>query len=224
MSEITTDYDPRSFFMDYHLRTQKRAMMVAHRRAGKTVAVLGDMAEKALYNPRTRPRYGYIAPLYSQAKQVAWEYLKAMTKQTRSKPPSESGLYVELINDARITLYGADNPDAFRGLYFDGVALDEYGNMKPSVWTQVLIPALSDRQGWATFIDTPNGPNHFRDQWLRALKTPKKYFTKFLPVTETDVITPEELDEMRLEMTEEEFEQEMMCNFEAATRGAFFCT
>jgi hypothetical protein len=71
-----------------------------------------------------RARFGYIAPYYSQAKQIAWDYLVEYTKEIATKV-SISSLSVDLFNGARITLYGADNPDAFRGLYFDGVVIDE---------------------------------------------------------------------------------------------------
>lgn len=215
-------YTPRDIFVPYHARTQRHAVMVAHRRAGKTVATLGDVAHRAQFNPLHRPQYGYIAPQYNQAKRIAWNYLKDITRDLLVKPPSESNLSVELYNSATISLFGADNPDSFRGLYFDGLVLDEYGNMPPSVWTAILRPTLLDRQGWATFIGTPNGPNHFRDQWLRALKNPQRYFTAMHKVTETGLISEAELAEMREEMTKEEYEQEMLCSFEAATRGAYY--
>jgi phage terminase large subunit len=56
---------------------------------------------------------------------------------------------VELVNGAKIMLFGSDNADAMRGLGFNGVYLDEYGDFKPSVWGNVIRPTLSDRLGWA---------------------------------------------------------------------------
>jgi phage terminase large subunit len=222
MSERELFYEPRDIFIPYHNRRQRWAAMVAHRRAGKTVATLGDISHRAQFCDLHRPQYGYIAPQYNQAKRIAWNYLKDITRAIVQKQPSESNLSVELYNGATISLFGADNPDSFRGLYFDGLVLDEYGNMPPSVWSTILRPTLIDRKGWATFIGTPNGPNHFRDLWLRALKNSTRYFTAMHKVTETGLISASELAEMREEMTEEEYEQEMLCSFEAATRGAFF--
>jgi hypothetical protein len=215
-------YTPRNIFLPYHERTQRFAAMVAHRRAGKTVATLGDILHRAQFCTLHRPQYGYIAPQYNQAKRIGWNYLKDMSRDLLARPPSESNLSVELYNGATVALFGADNPDSFRGLYFDGLVLDEYGNMPPSVWSMILRPTLLDRQGWATFIGTPNGPNHFRDMWLRALKNPIRFFTSMLKVTDTGLISDAELAEMREDMTDEEYEQEMMCSFEAATRGAYF--
>jgi hypothetical protein len=195
--------------------------MVCHRRAGKTVAVINDLITKALYARRERPRYGYIAPFYSQAKQIAWDYLKHYSKEVAVKS-SESGLSVDIFNGARITLYGADNPDSFRGLYFDGVAIDEYGNCRPNLWSEILRPALSDRRGWAVFIGTPNGPNHFYDIWEQAGGDLKSWYRLMLKASETGLIDPDELEEMRKSMSADEYESEMECSWFASVRGSYY--
>lgn len=210
--------------MPYHQRLQRWAILVAHRRAGKTVAAVNDTIEKALYNPRPDPRYGYIAPLYRQAKDIAWMYLKQYSAPYNPEI-RESELSVvlrALPNNPKITLYGADNPDSFRGMYFDGVVLDEFGNIKLSVWKEVLLPALVDRRGWATFMGTPNGPNHFRDMHYESLEDPARWHNSFLPVSATGIISEEDLEEMRRIMDEEQFAQEMLCSFEASVRGAIY--
>lgn len=221
MAAIQLEYEPRRYFAPFHARDDRWAILVAHRRAGKTVAAVNDLIEKASYNTRNAPRYGYFAPLYNQAKQIAWQYLKDYAKPFKPKV-SESGLFVELPhNGARVTLYGADNPDSFRGLYFDGVVLDEYGNMRPSVWSEVLLPTLLDRRGWAVFMGTPNGPNHFRDLWELRGQDPR-WYTISLPYQKTGVLTPEDIESLRELMTDDEFQQEMECSFQASTRGAYF--
>lgn len=221
MPTVQLHYAPRKHFLGFHERSRRWAILVAHRRAGKTVAAVNDLIEKASYNTRPNPRYGYIAPLYNQAKQIAWQYLKDYAAPFKPKI-SESGLFVELPhNDARITLYGADNPDAFRGLYFDGVVLDEFGNMRPSVWSEVLLPTLVDRRGWAVFMGTPNGPNHFRDMF-ELRKADERWFVSILPYKSTGVIPPEDIESIRELMTDDEFAQEMECSFSASTRGAYY--
>jgi phage terminase large subunit len=221
MSEVALEYDPRWYFEDFHRRDNRWAILVAHRRAGKTVAAVNDLIEKASYNTRKNPRYGYIAPLYNQAKQIAWQYLKDYAAPFRPKI-SESGLFVELPhNGARVSLYGADNPESFRGLYFDGIVLDEYGNMRPSTWSEVLLPTLVDRRGWAVFMGTPNGPNHFRDMW-EMRRNDKGWFVVVLPYQKTGVIPSDDIEAIRELMTEEEFAQEMECSFSASTRGAYY--
>lgn len=206
---------------DFHRRNERFAVLVMHRRAGKTVSVVNDLLEKCSYNTRPNPRYAYIAPLFRQAKEIAWQYLKDYAAPYNPKI-SESGLFVELPhNGGRVTLYGADNPDSFRGLYLDGAALDEFGNISPSVWKQVLLPALIDRRGWAVFMGTPNGPNHFRDMWYEKEGDPS-WFRQKMDVYQTNVIPEDDLAEMKKIMDEEEFAQEMLCSFEASTRGAFY--
>lgn len=220
---IRSLYTPRPYFRDFHQRDQRWAMLVAHRRAGKTVAVVNDIIEKATYNTRQSPRYAYVAPFLRQAKDIAWTYLKEFSAPFRPKI-NESGLYVELQvlpNSPRITIYGADNPDSFRGLYLDGVALDEFGNMKLSVFKEILLPALIDRRGWAVMMGTPNGPNHFRDLWYENEEKPE-WFRSFLPVHATGIIPEDDLAMMRSIMDPEQYAQEMLCSFEASVRGAIY--
>ena len=106
-------------------------------------------------------QYAYVAPFLAQAKEVAWEYLKRFAGSIGPPFKIQSELWVELIDGARIRIHGADNPDRLRGPYLDGVVLDEYADMRPSVWGEVIRPMLADRQGWATFIGTPKGRNEF---------------------------------------------------------------
>lgn len=198
-------------------------MLVAHRRAGKTVSVVNDIIERATYNTRENPRYAYVAPFLKQAKDIAWMYLKEYAAPFQPRI-NESGLFVELQalpNNPRITIYGADNPDSFRGIYLDGLALDEFGNMKLSTWKEILLPTLIDRRGWAVFMGTPNGPNHFRDMWYDALEK-DDWFTEFLPVDKTNIIPQEDLLMMKGMMDPEQYAQEMLCSFEASVRGAIY--
>jgi phage terminase large subunit len=161
MSEVhlEIDYKPREAFKPFHARSQRWAALVCHRRAGKTVACVGELVGRAVATPKQNARYAYIAPYYSQAKQVAWDYLKRMVAPLGAEA-RESELAVILPdNGAVIRLFGADNPDALRGIYFDGVVLDEYADTKPSLWGAVIRPLLADRKGWAVFIGTPKGRN-----------------------------------------------------------------
>ena len=194
---------------------------MAHRRAGKTVATINDKIKRAITDAKPDGRYAYIAPLYNQAKDIAWTYLKQYAYPILSAAPNESELRVDLINGSRIRLYGADNPDRLRGLYLDGVTLDEFGDMKPSIWTDVIRPALSDRKGWATFIGTPKGKNAFFDIWQQA-QTDPAWFALMLKASETGLIDAIELEEARKQMGEDQYAQEYECSFDAAIKGAFY--
>jgi len=207
----------------FHARKERWAVMVAHRRAGKTVACLNDLVKRALECQRPSPRLAYIAPFYAQAKDVAWSYLKQYTEPLAEfgREVNESELRVTLPNGATIRLYGGDNPDALRGIYLDGVVLDEPADMKPRLWSEVVRPALSDRQGWAVFIGTPKGDNDFKAVWDRA-EGDKDWFRFMLKASESGLLPQAELDDARRAMGEDRYMQEYECSFSAAIAGAFY--
>lgn len=195
--------------------------MVAHRRAGKTVASVMDLVDAALRNAGKSPRYAYVAPTYTQAKDVAWSYLKEYTARLPGTVANESELRVDMPGDRRIRLYGADNYDRMRGLYFDGVILDEYADMDPRAWPEVIRPTLSDRKGWGVFIGTPKGQNAFWQLWESAADDPD-WFRLMLRASATGIISEEELADARKTMTSDQYEQEYECSFEAANPGAYY--
>lgn len=233
-NEIRVEYEPRGQFLPFHQRQTRFACLVAHRRAGKTVACVNELVARAIYSKKKRPRYAYIGPLLKQAKKIAWEYLKEYTKGLEAKKPSESELTVRFKhNEAEITIYGADNPDAFRGQYFDGVVLDEYGDMSPSVWGKVLLPTLADRKGWAVFIGTFKGKNHFYKIWRNSqgLDLPeglnreifqKDWYNFILKASESGILSDEELAIQRSQQDEEEYQQEFECNPNAVVKGTYY--
>lgn len=195
--------------------------MVAHRRAGKTVACVNDLIKAALSEGKPDARYAYIAPQYNQAKDVAWMYVKRFCGVIPGAEFNESELRADLPNGSRIRLYGADNPDRLRGIYLDGVVLDEYADMRPSVWGEIVRPLLTDRQGWATFIGTPKGRNAFWSVWDQAQDN-DRWFRLMLKASETGILPADELSEARAQMTVEQYEQEFECSFEAAILGAYY--
>jgi len=216
-------YYPRKVFRPFHRRRQRWSIIVAHRRAGKTVAAVNDAIKAAVRNKDGDGRYAYIAPLYTQAKDIAWDYLKHYAHPLLAKPPNESELRVDLFNGSRVRLYGADNPDRLRGGYWHGVILDEYADMRPSVWGDVIRPALADKQGWATFIGTPRGRIGLYDIW-KGLGQWKdvELFRLMLKASETGLLKPEELADAMRTMSEDEYAQEFECSWEAALKGAYY--
>jgi hypothetical protein len=159
--------------------------------------------------------------LFVQAKDVAWSYVKQFAGPIPGTSFNEAELRADLPNGARIRLYGADNYDRMRGIYLDGIILDEYADMPPAAWGEVLRPALADRQGWAVFIGTPKGRNSFWELWERAQKDPE-WFSLMLKASETGLLPARELDAARAEMTPEQFAQEFECSFDAAILGAYY--
>lgn len=195
--------------------------MVCHRGAGKTVACVNDLVARATYTKFPLARYAYVAPLRNQAKGLAWDYLKTFAEGLIGKK-SEADLSVDFRhNGARITLYGADNPDAMRGLHFNGVILDEYGDMNPIMYTKILFPALQARRGWIVFIGTPKGKNHFYDIFIRACSDPT-WYTFMLRASESGLLSPDILAHARKNMSQDEYDQEYECSFEAAVVGTYY--
>lgn len=232
---VILDYVPRKAFLPFHERSKRNTVIVAHRRAGKTYSVIQDLIARALNfqkkDPAThqlllKPKFAYLCPYKGQAKQVAWQYLTDFTKEIPGVKKNETELWVEIPtvtgDTARIFLAGADNPDNLRGLYFDGVVLDEYGDMKPEVYSKVIRPALSDRIGWVVFMGTPKGKNDFYKKWEKAQADPAKYFSLRLKASESGLVSTSEIEGMKEDMEVEEWEQELECSFDAAFRGSFY--
>ena len=134
---------------------------------------------------------------------------------------NESELRIDFSNGSRIRLFGADNADSLRGLFFDGIIADEYGDWKPSVWGYVIRPALADRGGWAIIIGTPKGRNQFFDVYQRA-QVDDTWLALTIKASESGLLPEAELAALKHELTEDAWRQEMECDFDAALPGAFF--
>jgi hypothetical protein len=223
-ARVDIPYLPRDVFQPLHSRRQRWAAIVAHRRAGKTVACINELIRAALTNTRQHPppRYAYLAPTYSQAKDVAWAYLKHFTAPLPSCEMRESDLQVILFNGAIIRLYGADNYDRLRGIYLDGIVIDEPADIDPRAWPEVIRPALADHNGWGVFIGTPKGRNHFYDLVTAGEKSPADWLVLRLPVSATGLIDQAELADARRTMSREQYQQEFECSFDAAVIGSYY--
>ncbi len=202
------------------LASRSFAVVVAHRRFGKTLLAITALLDRALRCPLQAPRYAYVAPRLKQAKQVAWSELRARGMRIPGARAHEAELYIELPGGARITLYGASegNEEAMRGLYLDGVVIDEVAGMAPHVWGEIIRPALTDRRGWALFIGTPHGMDTFFDLWSRAQSDPD-WWTALYRVDETHLpwLPHEELELARRSMSDSAYRQEFLCDWSASS-------
>ena len=221
MTTRTIKYKPRKLAKAFHKRTERYAVIVAHRRFGKTVAAINDLIKDALTIERKNVRVAYIAPYYRQAKAIAWDYLLEYTKDIEGSVANASELRVDFPNGGRIRLFGADNYDAMRGLYFDSVVLDEPADFPANAWPTVIRPAIADRKGRATFIGTPKGKNEFWDIYNNAKNDPN-WFAGMYKASETNILDAEELAEAKKAMGDDRYDQEFECSFEAAIQGAYY--
>jgi len=215
--DISSGYVPHHVQVEIHdeLTRKRFGVVVAHRRMGKTVFAVNSLHDAALHHRGGDGRFAYLAPFYGQAKKVAWDYFKQFSYMIPGIRFNESELTVIYPNGSMIRLYGADNPDALRGIYLDGVVMDEVADMKPNVWGEVIRPALADRAGWAIFIGTPKGINLFYEIYQNALRDPS-WFAKIYTAADTGIIDEEELIAAAKEMTESQYAQEFMCDFAAS--------
>lgn len=220
--KVMIPYRPRFPQDEIHkqLETHRFCVLVAHRRLGKTVLSVNHLIKRAITDRKERGMYAYLAPFRNQAEQIAWGYLKHYTSQIPAISINEQKLSILLPNGATIRIFGADNPDALRGMYFDGVVIDEVAQIKPTLWGEVIRPALADRKGWAAFIGTPKGINLFSQIYDQALNLMSKgdpdWCAMLYSVEQTHVIDEKELAALKVEMSENEFRQEFLCDFSAA--------
>lgn len=222
---IEIPYTPREVFRPYHSSDKRFSLTVAHRRAGKTVARINKLIKAAVTCEKPNPRFGYLAPYYVQAKDIAWAYLKQYSAPILEIGGriNESELSVTLgHNNATIRLYGAENAERLRGLYFDGIAGDEAQDISPSVLTAIIMPALSDRQGWLDLSGTPKGWGNLLGQCYKQAQGNDEWFCQVLKASQTGIIPQDELDRLRSMMPVNEYEQEFECSFDAAITGAYY--
>ena len=218
---IQIPYQPRPWQAKAHASMSRFTVMVVHRRAGKTIFAVNELLKRVTQCDKKRPQVAYIAPTRVQAKQIAWEELKSLVRMIPGTKINESELRIDLPNKGRIMVLGAENPDALRGLYLDYAVLDEVADMPKVVWSQVLRPALADRQGGALFIGTPKGKNYFHDLYMQGMRG-GNWSSILLTHRDTNALNEDELESLRDEMSEEEFRQELECSFTAAIRGAYY--
>ena len=206
-------YRPRPVQVKIHaaLESHRFNVLVTHRQMGKTVCAVNHIIKMAICNTRPYARYFYVAPFLKQAKLIAWDYVKRYTQNIPGVKVQEGETCVVLPNQARIWVCGADNPDALRGTYADGVVLDEYAQIKPDVFTQIIQPMLLSREGWVVFMGTPKGQNAFFELYNQAQKNaqtePDKWWVGTFRADESGVIKATELARLKRDTPELIFRQ-----------------
>ena len=207
--------------------------MVLHRRAGKTTALLNHHQRDALLVPKSQ--YAFIAPTYRQAKRIGWEIAKEIARPIPGVEFNESELIVKYPNASRIFLAGSDNIDALRGIALWGGSQDESSQQNPALFSEVISKCLADHLGYWIWSGTPKGKNDFHRTYQIGLKNPNEYTVIFKTIDDTlkeesgETVTNLRIalqDDRRLVeqglMTQEEFDQEWFCSFEAAIKGAYY--
>jgi predicted phage terminase large subunit-like protein len=163
----------------------------------------------------------YVAPTFLQGKNIMWQMLKKLGQDVIAHT-HENTATCTLVNGRRICIKGADDPDSLRGAGLSFVALDEYAFMKPSVWEQIIRPALGDVEGEALFIGTPDFENHFYELFCDAyrLGLPEWQAWQFKSV-DNPTLNSQEIARAKEQLSSQIFAQEYEASF-ASESGTIF--
>ena len=163
----------------------------------------------------------YVAPTFQQAKDIMWGVLKELGRDV-IQSAHENTSVLTLVNGRKIYLKGADRPDTLRGVGLHFLVIDEYADIKPNVWEQILRPALADVQGKALFIGTPKGRNHFYELYKYAEDGKDDDWKAFHFSSYDNPLIPEsEIEAAKTSMSSFAFRQEFLASFQAASRDIF---
>lgn len=193
--------------------TERFKVVAAGRRCGKSRLAAWMLILNALQS--NKGTVFYVAPTQGQARDIMWGVLLELAHPIVSSS-HVNNMQIKLINGATISLKGADRPDTMRGVSLKFLVMDEYADMKPSVWEEVLRPALADQKGNALFIGTPKGRNHFYELYKYAeFENDETYRAWHFTSYDNPLLDPEEIDTAKKSMSSYAFRQEFMASFEA---------
>ena len=197
-------------------------VVVAGRRFGKSFLAMNEVAKVARFPNK---RIYLVYPSYRQAKTVIWDQLKYRMQDIGwLKKANETDLTLTLINNSKISLRGADNPDSLRGVGLDFVCIDEFAMVDEKAWTEVLRPTLSDKAGSALFISTPLGTSNWAyDLYNRGQDPNEPNWASFSYSTlEGGNVPVEEIEQARRDLDERTFEQEYLATFVTYRNRIFY--
>jgi|TARA_R100000005_G_C4981213_1_gene190920 predicted phage terminase large subunit-like protein len=188
-------------------------IVAAGRRTGKSRLAAWMLILRALQTEKGH--VFYVAPTQGQARDIMWQTLLELGNPVIVSSHINN-LQLKLVNGATISLKGADRPETMRGVSLRFLVLDEYADMKPEVFEQILRPALADQKGDALFIGTPMGRNHFYDLYQYGeLGDDPTYKTWHFTSYSNPLLDSEEIDVAKKSMSSYAFRQEFMASFEA---------
>lgn len=218
--------EPRQVFRAFLSSKKRWFVLVAHRRAGKTVAAVQKIFKEALTHKRPGPRlrYAYIAPTRSQAKDIAWQYIVEYASQIPGAEINIGELRVVLPTPngvAEIRLYSGENYERARGVYFDGVVSDEDADIPPAAFEYVILPCLLDYDGWHVRMGTPKGKNAFYEA-LKEGEENDEVYTIVIKASESGILDDDKLETIRAKIGEDAYAQEMECDFNVGRPGAIY--
>ena len=193
--------------------TTRFKVVAAGRRTGKSRLAAWLLIINALQTEKGQ--VFYVAPTQGQARDIMWQTLMELGHPVIAGSHINN-LQIKLVNGTMISLKGADRPETMRGVSLGFLVMDEYADMKPEVWEQILRPALADQKGRALFIGTPMGRNHFYELYKYAeLGDDETYRSWHFTSYDNSMLDSDEIDIAKKSMSSYAFRQEFMASFEA---------
>ena len=185
-------------------------VLISGRRFGKTFLAINELARFARFPNK---KVWYIAPSYRQAKSICWVDLKdRVIKHKWDLKINDSDLSILLKNNSSISLRGADNEQSLRGVGLDFLVIDEFQDVKPYAWHEVLRPTLSDTQGHALFCGTPKGYNWAYDMYVKGTRDNDWKSFKYTTL-EGGLVKQNEIEQAKDDLDERTFQQEYLASF-----------
>ncbi len=222
--QVIIPYKPRKAqaYIHENLDKFRYSLLCCHRRFGKTVLCINHLIKSCMTCKDHQPRFAYIAPTYSQAKKIAFDYLVYFTKNIPGMKYNQTELRADFINGSRITLLSSENPDSIRGIYLNGVIIDETAQINSELLSEVITPALSDRKGFMILVGTPKGmANLFYDYYQKAQGDPN-WFLYVAKASETKIVDDDELAAALAVMGAQKYSQEFECSFIGNIQGSIY--
>jgi len=196
---------------DIFVSPERFRVVVAGRRFGKTFLSTAELLHRALRKPDQN--VWYVAPTHRAARDICWDMLTQQIPPEYIAKTNETMLSINIKNGSTISLKGAEKHDNLRGRSLDFVVLDEFADMRPEAWFEVIRPSLSDRQGGALFIGTPKGRNHFYDLYGKGVDRDDGWRAYQYTTIEGGNVAPSEIESAKADLDERTFTQEYEAAF-----------
>ena len=198
------------------LSTKRFRSVVAGRRFGKSYLAAAELLRAAVSGKNKN--CFYCAPTYGMSKEIEWQILLDMIPDSYIDKTNETSLTIRLINGSSIALKGAEKPNNLRGRALNFIVLDEFADMRPEAWFEVLRPSLSDRHSEddptrALFIGTPKGRNHFYDLWAKGVDGADGWESFQYTTVQGGNVLPSEVEQAKADLDERTFAQEYLSEF-----------
>jgi hypothetical protein len=229
-------YEPHVAQWPIHESEARHRVAACGRRFGKSIvgghelaleAYRGFTLQEELRRRRKRREFWIVGPEYSDSEKefrALWNALSSLEfpfdRPGSYYNPEHGPMVISLWGGTTIFhAKSAKYPSTLVGEGLAGVVMAEAAKLKSTVWTKYIRPTLADVRGWSLWLSTPEGKNHFYDTYMRGLdpadhewagwRLPSWMNPIVFPLGEDD---PEVLD-MKKDMSDEKFEQEIGASF-----------